>query len=88
MKTRTSWRQLYEVALAERGSRRLEKHLRAAELAMAKAAERLLNRSNGAAEYGELMLAMRTLYEHGLRNGINIPGGTLVRVDRGLRQIP
>ena len=43
---------------------------------MTRAAQEMLNSEDGVPEYLELMASMRTLYEHALRKGVNLPGGT------------
>ena len=54
----------------------LKTRLRAAELAMTRAAQKMLNRDGRIEEYLNLMASMRILYEHALRRGVNLPGGT------------
>ena len=70
------WKRLYEAALAENDSLVLKTRVRAAEIAMTSATQDMLNSKNGTNDYEELMVAMRCLYEHALRNGVNVPGGT------------
>jgi hypothetical protein len=70
------WKRLYEAALAENDALVLKTRLRAAEIAMTSSAQAMLNSKEGQSEYEELMVAMRSLYEHALRNGVNVPGGT------------
>ena len=67
------WKLLFEAALSESRPKRLLRLLREAEAAMVFANE---NMSAGSClpEYEELTLAMRVLYEHGLRNGIDVRG--------------
>jgi hypothetical protein len=68
------WQRLYEAALGEKNPSRLKARLRAAEIAMTKAAEKGLN-SRGALSseaYEELMVAMRILYEHALSRGVKM----------------
>ena len=70
------WKRLYERAMSENDPLLLRTRLHAAEISMTRAAQGILNSKEGSMEYEELMVAMRSLYEHGLRNGVNIPGGT------------
>ena len=70
------WEPLYKAALAENDPLFLKTRLRAAEVAMTRAAQQLLNTNEATQEYAKLMAAMRTLYEHALRKGVNLPGGT------------
>ena len=70
------WKHLYEAALAENDPLPLKARLYAAEVAMTRAAQEMLNSEEGVPEYLELMASMRTLYEHALRKGVNLPGGT------------
>ena len=72
-----SWKSLFEVALSENKPKRLRRLLRKAEVAMTRAAQDMMNAGWSQPEYDELMMAMRILYEHGVRNGMNIPRGTL-----------
>ena len=62
--------------MAENDPLLLKRRLRTAEIAMTRAAEGILNSKASEQEYQELITAMRRLYEHGLRNGVNVPGGT------------
>jgi len=71
------WKSMFEAALAENSPMRLGRLLWTAEVAMTRAAEEMMNLGSSPPEYEELMTAMRVLYEHGLRKGINVPGGTL-----------
>ena len=75
-KPATSWKRLYETAMAEQQPSRLKRHHRAAECAMTAAAQDMLNGEGTALDYEELSSAMRKLYEHALRKGVNIPSGT------------
>jgi hypothetical protein len=67
---------LYDAALAEREPLLLRTRLRAAEVAMTRAAQLNLNSKEGVQEYEELIAAMRALYENALRHGMNVSGGT------------
>jgi hypothetical protein len=53
----------------------LKTRLRAAEVAMTRAAQQLLNTNEARQEYEKLMAAMRTLYEHALRKEVKLPKG-------------
>jgi hypothetical protein len=70
------WKALYEAALRETNPPRLRSRLLGAEVAMTGAAEEMLNEKNNSESYDDLLEAMRTLYEHALRKGVNIPRGT------------
>ena len=70
------WKRLYQTAMAENDPLVLKTLVRAAEIAMTSSAQAILNSKEGTKDYEELMVAMRRLYEHSLRNGVNVPGGT------------
>jgi hypothetical protein len=73
----SKWKQLYALAMKEDNPVRLRPRLLGAEVAMTSAAQAMLNSSEDSQDaYQELMTAMQELYEHGLRKGINVPGGT------------
>ena len=70
------WKRLYEAAMSENDPLVLKTRVRDAEIAMTSCAQAMLNSQEGEKEYEELMVSMRSLYGHALRNGVNIPGGT------------
>jgi hypothetical protein len=84
-----AWKALFEAALAEnRPTKRLARLLRTAEVAMTRAAQDMMNAGSSQPEYDELMLAMRVLYEHGLRKGMNVPEGTFSGQEPSARTTP
>jgi hypothetical protein len=70
------WRFLFEVALTDRNRSQLPQSIAIAEAAMLARVQDLLNAPEEGTEYEELMEGMKMLYEHGLRNGLNLRRGT------------
>jgi hypothetical protein len=79
MSAHSRWKRLYDVALSEKNPTRFTKSLSAAETAMTSAAQSMLNRNSTTEEFEDLMLAMRALYEHGLKRGLNVSRGAFGR---------